>query len=154
MKHLFSNVFNKHLYTFTCTFFFFLSVNFNAYAQSTVTAQCQNGLTMELTSDLTTSGTAIPFGTPITITTTVTNTGTTSQTVDLQLSLNPLSPAPHYDVLCADDYFGLNDLAQINSLNIDNTADAVGIGIKAIGNNFNQSFIYANNIKEIGRAHV
>lgn len=43
--------------------------------------------------------------------------------------------------------FGLNDLAQINSLHIDNTDDAVGIGIKAINNNFNRSFIYANNIR-------
>ena len=43
--------------------------------------------------------------------------------------------------------FGLNDLAQINSLHIDNTTDAVGVGIKAINNNFNQSYIYANNIR-------
>ena len=116
MKHLFSNVFNKHLYAFACTLFFFLSVNSNADAQSTVTVQCQNGLTMTLTSDLTTHLTAIPFGTPITITTTVTNSGNTSQTVNLQLSLNPTITISLYNVLCAEDYFWNGSIGQRNNI--------------------------------------
>jgi hypothetical protein len=43
--------------------------------------------------------------------------------------------------------FGMNDLAQINSLRIDNTADDIGVGIRAVNNNFNDSYIYANNIR-------
>ncbi len=117
MKRLFSNVFTKHLYAFACTLFFFLSVSFNAYSQGPVTIQCQ-GLTMSLSSDLTTDGTAIPFGTPITITTTITNTSITAQTVDLELIVSPNFPVPHFDVLCADDYIWNGFSGQRHSLSI------------------------------------
>ena len=65
MKTLFSNAFNKHLYAFVCTLFFFSGVHFEAIAQ------CSNGLTVAIASDLTLNGVAIPFGTPIVVTTTV-----------------------------------------------------------------------------------
>ncbi len=114
MKTLSPNVFTKHLYASMCTLFFFLSVSFNAHAQATV--QCQNGLTMSLTSDLVTDFTAIPFGTPITFTTTVTNTGP-AQTFDLELSLNPNPPiASEYEVLCADDYSLNGDVGKRNNV--------------------------------------
>jgi Secretion system C-terminal sorting domain len=147
-----------------CTFIFYFLINSAAFSQ---TSQCQSNLIMTTTTDFMPPLTAIPFGTPFTITTVVRNTGRTPQNVSLQLRLSPGTNQPLFEVLCADDYswngntgqrsfqvlgiiyenFGRNDLAQINSLHIDNTADDVGVGIRVVNNNFCQSYIGQNNIK-------
>jgi Secretion system C-terminal sorting domain len=81
-----------YVLSFLCIFFTLVGIN--------IYAQCPNGISVTVTTSLSTSNTAIPFCTPITITTTVTNSSSTGQTVNLQTSFN----RANYDLLCLDDY--------------------------------------------------
>ncbi len=126
MKINFSYAFNKRLYTpflsFLCTLFAFFMVISHA------NAQCPSGVTISMSYTVDNStGIPIPFCTPFKVTTTVKNTTAAQKTIDfIRTAYEPGT----FEIIC-----------------LDNTADAVGIGIRAVNNNFNQSYIYANNIR-------
>jgi hypothetical protein len=107
-----------------CTFIVFFGVNFSVTAQTP--NQCSGGMTVTMTSDLTTVNTAIPFGTPIVVTTTVRNNNSTPRSVTLQLALSQNSAGSQYTVLCAGDYtWSGGILAQRNISNIQPGASVV-----------------------------
>ena len=106
MKHLFYNVFNKHLCAFVYTLFFFCGFTFNAEAQI-----CPTGLTVSIKFDIENQAitTPIPFCTPIIVTTTVKNATDASQTTDLRTAFRY-----GYEVVCLNDYATAIDCSDAN----------------------------------------